>query len=37
MADEYGRITGVPHNPDDYSRMMGVEGRTKTSDTSTGA
>jgi hypothetical protein len=27
MADEYGRITGVSHNPDDYSRIMGVEAK----------
>jgi hypothetical protein len=25
MADDYGRITGVPQNPDDYSRIMGVD------------
>lgn len=27
MADDYGRIIGVPQNPDDYSRIMGVEAK----------
>lgn len=27
MADDYGRITGVPQNPDDYSRIIGVEAK----------